>query len=59
MPRKQSGRQDDEVGLCIYLTRQSSLPHMAERIAKALEDGKNSKSAPALNDLVDGVEMEL
>jgi hypothetical protein len=42
--RKQSGRQDNEAGLCIYLTRQSSLPHVAERIVKSLEDGKNSKS---------------
>ena len=54
MPRKQSGRQDDEVGLCIYLTRQSSLPHVTERIAKALEDGKNSKSVPDLSKGVDG-----
>ena len=41
--RKPSGRSDEETGLCIYLTRQSSLHNIAERIQKALEDGKNSK----------------
>ena len=41
--RKASGRPDEETGLCIYLTRQSSLHNIAERIQKALEDGKNSK----------------
>jgi len=42
--RKASGRTDEDSGLCIYLTRQSVLPHIAERISKALEDGKNSKN---------------
>ena len=56
--RNQSGRQDDEAGLCIYLTRQSSLPHVTERIAKALEDGKNSKSVPDLSNGIDEVGME-
>ena len=41
--QKPSGRPDEETGLCIYLSRQSSLPNIAERIQKALEDGKNSK----------------
>ena len=41
--RKLSGRPDEETGLCIYLTRQSSLHNIAERIQKALEDEKNSK----------------
>lgn len=41
--RKVGGRPDEETGLCIYLTRQSSLHNIAERIQKALEDGKNSK----------------
>ena len=40
--RKVAGRSDDE-GLCIYLSRQSVLPHIAERIEKALDDGKNAK----------------
>ena len=44
--RKPSGRPDEETGLCIYLTRQSSLPNIAERIEKALEDGKNSRYIP-------------
>lgn len=41
--RKSSGRPDEEEGLCIYLTRQCSLPHIAERVERALEDGKNSR----------------
>jgi hypothetical protein len=40
--RKVSGRSDEE-GLCIYLSRQSVLPHIAERIEKALDDAKNSR----------------
>jgi hypothetical protein len=41
--RKASDRPYEETRLCIYLTRQSSLHNIAERIEKALEDGKNSK----------------
>jgi hypothetical protein len=41
--RKASGRPDEDAGLCIYLNRHSSLPNTAERIEKALQDGKNSK----------------
>ena len=42
--RKLSGRVDEDSGLCIYLSRQSSLSNIAQRIEKALEDGKNSRN---------------
>jgi hypothetical protein len=42
-PPKTPGRTDGERGFCIYLTRQTSLPNIVERIEKLLEDGKNSR----------------
>lgn len=44
---KQSGsHQEEETGTCIYLSRHSVIPYIAERVEKELQDGKNSKYAP-------------
>jgi len=40
---KRSNRSAEEAGSCIYLTRHSVLSHVAERVEKELENGKNSK----------------
>lgn len=40
---KYAKRSDDETGLCIYLSRNSVISHIAERVEKELENGKNSR----------------
>jgi hypothetical protein len=42
----QTSPRDEDPGPCIYLSRHSVLPYIAERIEKELQNGKNSTYPP-------------